>query len=148
MTTSPGPTHAFDFWIGEWEVVGPQGSRLGTSSIAAVLGTGALAEHWHGDGGFEGRSLNAYDATRGHWHQTWLDSTGGVLMLDGGPVGDAMVLEGMAPGEDPSAMLLQRITWSPEEHGVRQHWESSADDGATWTTVFDGHYRPLPDPSS
>jgi hypothetical protein len=39
-------------------------------------------------------------------------------------------------------MLLQRITWTPEQDGVRQHWQSSADDGATWTTVFDGHYRP------
>jgi hypothetical protein len=24
---------------------------------------------------------------------------------------------------------------------IRQHWEQSADDGATWTTVFDGEYR-------
>jgi hypothetical protein len=23
---------------------------------------------------------------------------------------------------------------------VRQHWESSADDGKTWTTAFDGLY--------
>ena len=106
-----------------------------------MLGTGALAEHWHGAGGYEGRSLNAYDATRGHWHQTWLDSTGGVLMLDGGLVDGAMVLEGLAPGEDPSAMLLQRITWTPEDGGVRQHWQSSADDGGTWVTVFDGRYR-------
>ena len=50
--------------------------------------------------------------------------------------------KGLAPGEDPSAMLLQRITWTTEASGVRQHWQSSADDGASWTTVFDGHYRP------
>jgi hypothetical protein len=36
----------------------------------------------------------------------------------------------------------QRITWTPEDGGVRQHRESSADDGTTWTTAFDGHYRP------
>jgi hypothetical protein len=136
-----GPEHDFDFWIGEWEVFGPKGKQLGLSSITPLLGTGALAEHWHGAGGTEGRSLNAYDATRGHWHQTWLDSTGGVLMLDGGLVDGAMVLEGLAPGEDPSAMLLQRITWTPEDGGVRQHWQSSADDGGTWVTVFDGRYR-------
>src|SRR4029077_8770583 len=109
MTSTNGPAHAFDFWVGEWEVFGPRGVRVGTSSIVSVLGTGALAEHWQGVGGYQGHSLNAYDAARGHWHQTWLDSTGGVLMLDGGLVAGAMVLEGLAPGEDPSAMLLQRI---------------------------------------
>jgi len=142
MSTANGTAHAFDFWVGEWDVFDAAGARVGRSSITGVLGTGALAEHWHGAGGFEGRSLNAYDGTRGHWHQTWLDSTGGVLMLDGGLVDGAMVLEGLAPGEDPSAMLLQRITWTREDAGVRQHWQSSADDGATWATVFDGHYRP------
>ncbi len=143
MTTSsaPGPEHDFDFWIGEWSVVGPEGRALGTSSITPLFGTGALAEHWRGAGGFEGRSLNSYDATRGRWHQTWLDSTGDVLLLDGGLVDGSMVLEGTAPGEDPAIAVPQRITWTPEPDGVRQHWESSAD-GSTWVTVFDGHYRP------
>ncbi len=57
MTTTNGPAHAFDFWVGEWEVFGPRGVRVGTSSIVGVLGTGALAEHWHGVGGYEGHSL-------------------------------------------------------------------------------------------
>ena len=141
MHNANGPSHDFDFWVGEWHVFGPAGAQVGTSSITSVLGTGAIAEHWR-SGDFEGRSLNAYDGTRGHWHQTWLDSAGGMLMLDGGLVDGAMVLEGLAPGEDPSAMLLQRITWSPEPGGVRQHWETSGNEGSTWTTVFDGHYRP------
>jgi hypothetical protein len=137
-----GPEHDFDFWIGEWEVFGPQGRAVGTSSITGLFGTGALAEHWRGAGGVEGRSLNAYDRDRGHWHQTWLDSTGGVLHLDGGLVDGAMVLEGLAAGGDPAEPELQRITWTPGPDGVRQHWETSADAGTSWTTVFDGHYRP------
>ena len=142
MTTdAPHPRHAFDFWIGEWEVFGPEGARLGTSSIVAVLGTGALAEHWHGAGGFEGRSLNAYDATRGHWHQTWLDSTGGVLMLDGGPWTAPMVLEGLAPGEDPSAMLLQRITWTP---GAGRRTPALGEQRRRRRDVDDRLRRPLP----
>ena len=51
-----------------------------------------------------------------------------------------MVLVGVAPGEDGAAAVPQRITWTPEVDGVRQHWEASAD-GTTWVTVFDGHYR-------
>jgi len=55
-----------------------------------------------------------------------------------------MVLEGRAPAEDdPSRLDRQRITWTPSLDGseVRQHWEVSSDDGATWQTAFDGHYR-------
>jgi hypothetical protein len=55
-----------------------------------------------------------------------------------------MVLEGIAPAEDdPSRLDRQRITWTPSPDGseVRQHWEVSSDDGVTWQTAFDGHYR-------
>jgi hypothetical protein len=52
-----------------------------------------------------------------------------------------MVLEGTAPGETGAVPERQRITWTPGPDGVRQHWESSADDGATWATAFDGRYR-------
>ena len=79
---------------------------------------------------------------RGVWHQTWVDSSGGLLMLDGGLVDGAMVLRGSDRDVDTGALLAQQITWSQETDGVRQHWQTSADEGATWTTVFDGHYRP------
>jgi hypothetical protein len=143
-----GPEHDFDFWVGEWEVLGPEGRAVGTSSITALFGTGAIAEHWRGAGGIEGRSLNAYDRSDGRWHQTWLDSSGGVLFLEGSLVDGAMVLSGAAPGEDPDVSQPQRITWTPEPDGVRQHWQTRLDDGdddAGWTTVFDGHYRPRRD---
>jgi hypothetical protein len=133
--------HDFDFWIGEWSVFGPKGKQLGTSSITPLHGTGALAEHWRGAGGFEGHSLNGYDPVRACWHQTWLDNTGSVLLLDGGLVDGSMVLEGLAPTGDIGVSQPQRITWTPEDDGVRQHWETRADDGDPWTTLFDGHYR-------
>jgi hypothetical protein len=102
----------------------------------------ALAEHWRGDGGVEGHSLNAYDASAGRWHQTWVDSTGGLLLLDGRLVDGAMVLEGTAPGADGTTPQRQRITWTPDQDGVRQHWETSDNGGATWQTAFDGgRYR-------
>ena len=89
-----------------------------------------LHEHWHGNGGVEGRSINAYDGARGCWHQTWMDSTGGMLLLEGGLVDGAMVLEGRAPsGEDPTVVDRQRITWTqgPTDGAeVRQLWESSS----------------------
>jgi hypothetical protein len=128
--------HAFDFWIGEWEVHDADGRRLGTSSIRPLFGTGAIAEHWRGAGGIEGHSLNGYDADRGCWHQTWVDSSGGILLLDGGAHDGAMVLEGTTDG------VRQRITWTQAGDGVRQVWETSSD-GTTWETAFDGRYTRL-----
>ena len=107
---------------------------VGRNSITAPFDTGAVAEHWRGAGGVVGHSLSAWDAGRGCWHQTWVDSTGEVLLLDGGPRGDAMVLEGI------DADARQRITWTVEGDGVRQLWETSTDDGESWTTAFDGRY--------
>jgi hypothetical protein len=127
--------HAFDFWLGEWDVFDPDGKRVGRSSITAPYDTGALAEHWRGDGGVEGHSLNSWDPERSCWHQTWIDSTGGILLLDGTMRDGAMVLTGV------TADAQQRITWTPEGDGVRQLWETSKDDGATWTVAFDGRYR-------
>ena len=141
-----GAAHEFDFWIGEWDVFGPEGGQVGRNTITSMFGNGMLHEHWHGNGGVEGRSINAYDGTRGHWHQTWMDSTGDMLLLEGGLVDGAMVLEGWAPsGDDPTAVDRQRITWTrvsgPDGAEVRQLWESSSDGGATWTVAFDGWYR-------
>jgi hypothetical protein len=145
-----GAAHEFDFWIGEWDVFGPDGRQVGRNTITSMFAnpaaSGMLHEHWHGNGGVEGRSINAYDGTRGRWHQTWMDSTGDMLLLEGGLVDGAMVLEGRAPsGDDPTAVDRQRITWTqvsdPDGAEVRQLWESSSDDGKTWTVAFDGRYR-------
>ena len=105
-----GTARDFDFWIGEWDVFGPQGRQVGTNSITQLFDGSVLAEHWRGDGGVEGHSLNAYDASAGRWHQTWVDSTGGLLLLDVRLVDGAMVLEGTAPGADGSTPQRQRIT--------------------------------------
>ena len=141
-----GAAHEFDFWIGDWDVFGPDGQPVGRNTITSMFAdpaaSGMLHEHWRGKGGVEGRSLNAYDGARGRWHQTWMDSTGDMLLLEGGLVDGAMVLEGRAPtGEDPTVMERQRITWTHDGTEVRQLWEASADDGATWTVAFDGRYR-------
>ena len=65
-----------------------------------------------------------------------MDSTGGVLLLDGEVRDGAMVLEGI------DADARQRITWTQQADGVRQLWQTSKDDGESWETVFDGRYTP------
>jgi hypothetical protein len=74
----------------------------------------------------------AYDASRGVWHQTWVDSTGTLLQLEGALRDGAMRLHS----------ATDRITWTRVGDGdVRQTWEKSKDGGTSWKTVFDGRYR-------
>lgn len=137
-----GPEHRqFDFWLGEWEVRDPSGKLAGNNRITRVQQGCALLEEWKGSSGVTGMSLNVYDADRKRWHQTWVDSTGGLLVIEGSFKDGKMVLIGEAMSNDtPPKKTLQRITWEPKDGTVRQLWESSADDGKTWTVAFDGRY--------
>ncbi|TJY58827.1 DUF1579 domain-containing protein [Sinimarinibacterium sp. CAU 1509] len=132
----------FDFWAGEWDVTDPAGKTVGHNRIDAILDGCALQESWTGSSGFRGHSFNLYDRSRSVWHQTWVDSSGTLLLLEGGLQDGAMVLEGTRHSRERNAPVRDRITWTPNADGsVRQHWQSSLDDGKTWQTVFDGLYR-------
>jgi len=131
----------FDFWIGSWDVKDPDGKEQGMNTIEKILDGCVLRESWVGAGGTSGHSYNVYSRSTKQWHQTWVDSTGGLLLLDGGlDENGSMVLSGTRKARDGSE-VIDRITWSPiaKDH-VRQHWEVSKDGGKTWSTAFDGHY--------
>jgi hypothetical protein len=133
----------FDFWLGDWAVTA-DGERAGTNRIEAMLGRCALLESWTGAGKSRGHSLNFYDRADRHWHQTWIDNSGGALYLSGGIENGSMVLSGRRPPRadgEQNVETLHRITWTPLADGrVRQHWEASRDDGKSWETLFDGYY--------
>jgi hypothetical protein len=129
----------FDFWLGDWEVTDTTGAVVGTNLITRVASGCGVLESWRSAAnGYEGNSLNWYDAQTGRWHQRWV-GLGFYLRLEGGIEAGNMVLSGTrqtAQGE-----VIDRITWIPHEGGrVRQLWELSADAGKTWQVLFDGMY--------
>jgi hypothetical protein len=134
------PSHRqFDFWLGTWNVT-QAGKTAGQNKIESILNGCAVMESWSGTGGVTGHSLNVYDSTRGIWHQTWVDSTGSLLTLEGRFKDGAMVLEGVA-ADEKGTKARQRITWTaPSPNEVHQLWQSSTDGGKTWKTEFDGVY--------
>lgn len=132
----------FDFWLGQWDVFTSDGKRVGRNSIEARHNGCVLHESYQTIGHFSGESLNIFDASRGVWHQTWTDSSGTLLRLEGGLQGASMVLEGQTRNPE-GERVSNRITWTPNADGtVRQHWEvrTTATD---WTDAFDGLYRPV-----
>jgi hypothetical protein len=144
QTGSPTPCGApenrqFDFWVGDWRVQKQDGSLAGLNRITLEYGDCVIHEHYSTGRGYSGESLSTYDGARKVWHQTWVDSTGLLLTLEGQWDGKNMILSGSAPGTG-GGMAKQRITWTPRPDGsVRQLWESADGNGA-WAIVFDGLY--------
>lgn len=129
----------FDFWLGEWNVRTPDGNLVGVNSITGESGGCVLHERYSTGRGYSGESLNIYDAARKVWHQTWVDTSGTLLLLEGGLRRGSMVLEGQTVGAN-GQVTRHRITWTPGADGsVRQYWESTDGDGQ-WRTAFDGFY--------
>jgi len=143
-TPCSGTEHRqFDFWLGEWEVRGPAGRLTGVNRITNEYGGCVLHERYETDRGYRGESLNVYDPGRKVWHQTWVDSSGSLLVLEGGFRSNQMQLEGQVEAPD-GKRTRHRITWTPNEDGtVRQLWESTNDKGE-WTVAFDGKYTRRP----
>jgi hypothetical protein len=150
--TDPGPSRTasscespqgrqFDFWLGDWEVRTEDGRLAGHNTIRKILNGCVLHESYHTPDGYAGESFNVYDEHRDVWHQTWVDVTGLLLVLEGKYRDGKMTLQGETgpPGE----RTLHRITWSlvdGDPDRVRQHWESSDDGGESWDTLFLGLY--------
>ena len=132
------PQHRqFDFWIGEWDVT-QNGKSAGHNIIRPILNGCALSEQWSGTGGFRGDSLNFYDQKTQRWHQTWIDSLGQSLMLEGTFSGNAMALLTTGRSSDEQS---HRITWTLLDDGsVRQLWQTRENPGAEWKTAFDGKH--------
>lgn len=131
----------FDFWLGDWRVVDPQGRPAGTNLVTSVYGGCALQEHWKGVSGDQGSSFNIFSSSTGMWHQTWVDNAGTLLLLNGkSPRPGVMTLTGMRrtkSGRD----VEDRITWTKlDVNRVRQLWDFTADGGKKWSVIFDGTY--------
>ncbi len=132
----------FAFWLGKWTAYSEDGQKQGTNHLHEIMDGCGMQENWVGaSGAFKGTSYNFYMPRKGRWHQTWVDNSGGRLLLEGGFSEGKMQLQGARPTQDGKE-VIDRITWTPLPDGrVRQHWQASTDDGETWSDVFDGYYQ-------
>ena len=136
------PEHRqFDFWVGDWNVKDPQGAQAGTNLITREFDGCVIQEHWVGERGMRGGSFNIYSAATKTWHQSWVDSNGTLLLLEGEFKDGKMQLAGEGPTPQ-GGKRMHKISWEPRKDGtVRQFWQLSDDSGKTWTVAFDGTYE-------
>jgi len=138
-------SHQLDFWIGEWSVspwaqTGGNPASAGVNRVTAMLDRCGILEEWAGTAGDYGKSINFYDLNRAKWRQIWIADNGGSLDYEGSFTDGAMRFEGWTKNAS-GTRVLQKLTFFPiAPDTVRQLFESSTDDGKTWTPGFDAKY--------
>ncbi len=132
----------FDFWLGEWDVY-VNGQKVGDNSITMANGGCAIHEDYTtGNRNYTGQSINFYDPIDKKWHQHWVGSSGDVYNYI-----ETDRAEGMLQFESKfmtrsGQITMSRLTFTlNEDRTVRQLFESSTDEGETWTPAFDGLYK-------
>ena len=129
----------FDFWIGSWDVYTAGNEQpIAQSKIESILNGMAILENYEA-GQFSGKSLNSYNVATGKWQQHWVDNAGNVLQLEGGLVGDDMILSQSAFDLETKLYTIDRISWTPNDDGtVRQIWEQFKTEGNMLLKISEG----------
>lgn len=136
-----------DFWVGTWDLSWPPGQGgtpadrpgRGTNVVERRLGDCVIHEHFESDDGFVGESVSVYDPRSGTWRQTWVDNTGGYLLLSGAPAADGTMELRTEPAVNLQTRqtLVNRMVWRDvEADRLTWHWQRSADDGASWDDLW------------
>lgn len=135
----------FDFWIGEWDayVRGTQ-QLAGHSRIDRASGGCMILENWTSAGSpFEGKSINFVDPVSGKWKQVWVGS--GKMpnvseFLNGEYRDGAMRFEYSTTDAQGKVTLTHFHFYNESPDQVRQLFQTSTDNGATWTVGYDFTY--------
>lgn len=127
-----------DFWLGDWDSYddagkGPIDAR---DRVTAMLGGCVVHEVYDQNDGLKGESFSIYDQGRGVWHQTWMSSVGGLIVVEGSFKEGVLTLEGTAMGKDGKRNLI-KVMRKAQDDGVRESARISKDGGKTWSDYFD-----------
>ncbi|WP_299950068.1 hypothetical protein [Hyphomonas sp. BRH_c22] len=133
--------HAFDFWLGAWEVTDTSGNVAGDNVIAAEEGGCLLVERWTSASGGTGQSYNYLDPATGKWRQLWV-SKGAVIDYSGGLTETgSMKLEGEIAYQSSGKTAPFTGEWTLNRDGsVTQHFEQYNADTDSWDDWFTGVY--------
>lgn len=134
----------FDFWVGEWDAY-VTGTKLlaGHSIIQVASGGCMILENWtSANAPYEGKSMNFIDAATGKWQQVWVGAEGGTqhVFVNGVYRDSAMRFEFEQTNPQGKKQIGRFIFYNQGPNQVRQYNETSDDNGATWTAVYDFIY--------
>lgn len=140
-TCSANPENRqLDFWLGAWTVTYPGMQGSSASKVSLDLDKCLLVESWDGGKGHTGKNMFAFSADDQSWHGMFADNEGRVHVFEGNVSNGIAEFNGPSRGSDGQKILNRIKVSRVDANTVEQSWEKSTDNGATWTTVFHGHY--------
>ncbi|HEX2094783.1 MAG TPA: tetratricopeptide repeat protein [Longimicrobiaceae bacterium] len=146
MVARPCPNrpdyHLLDFWIGDWEQQTLIGQVVGETSIRAANDGCVLIEATTnpapGMPPYTASALHYFDPADSRWKQTYVDSRGNPSFWIGEMKDGEFVYREVA-GEGSESVSRSTLKQNGSDR-VRWRFETSADGGRTWRTVFDGFF--------
>ncbi|MBP9739891.1 MAG: nuclear transport factor 2 family protein [Chitinophagaceae bacterium] len=138
----------FDFWIGDWDAFGINGTKAGNSKISLILDSCIVLEEWvsattNNNFRYSGKSYNTYNNSLKQWQQTWVDNIGNTTFFTKGIYSNNSILYLTEPFEFiKDSMAIRKLSFfNINANTVRQLGEISKDNGRTWVTEYDLEYR-------
>jgi hypothetical protein len=135
------PTRELDFWLGDWNITYPGAPGGSVSKVSLSLDRCEIVESWEDGQGHKGENRFAYNYENQSWRGMFADNRGHVHVFSAGKAA-AGSAEFFGPSTTPMGeTVLHRIKVSRVNgNKIEQTWEKSADNGASWSTVFKGEY--------
>lgn len=147
-TENKSPDHAFDFWLGVWELTWQNEdgtSATGKNKVRRILGGKVIEENFealNGDmAGYEGKSYSVYNSQNGEWKQTWVDNEGSYLDFTGDITGSNRIYHRIVDDADGNRMIQRMVFRDITEASLIWDWERSENEGETWQLMWRIHYR-------
>lgn len=134
----------FDFWLGSWNLVKPDGTIAGTNKIVKQQGNCIIRENFKSaKSQYTGTSINFYNTKSKQWEQIWTDNSGKILHLKGNRTGNKMILRSDDEEDRNGNQFYFQVTWTLNKAGsVRQYYEK-VDNNGNHSVVFDGLYKKI-----
>lgn len=141
--------HAFDFWVGEWELSWEHddGSKgAGTNLIEKTLDGVVIQENFRAltgaYSGMKGTSISVYNPQTQVWKQAWADNQGGYFDFTGITKNGQRIFQTDERILSDGRKIIQRMRfYDIEEESLTWDWESSFDGGESWALTWRIFYQ-------
>ena len=131
----------FDFWTGNWNLT-YNDTVHATNRITKEMDGCVIYEHFDDPTqSFRGMSWSMYNSKQKKWQQTWVDNQGGYIVLTGGFENNKMTLS-TEPKKlaDGKSVQNRMIFYNISSNNFDWNWESTQDEGKTWSLKWKIHY--------
>jgi len=128
----------FDFWVGEWDVMGTGHRALVAESTITLADEDCIVmENWRPFGGGHAHSISVYDHANHHWRQYYAGAGIAPAEYTGTLDPDGVLRFDIDASSPRKRMNYQRI----DANTVRQWGEQYDESSHAWSTTWDLAYR-------